>query len=87
MRWIRTWPDDANDGVLVDDGNRFGRVYRYWDGRWRWCSWCWQPCQGLADTKEEAKREVESRTELDTLMPQYRKGYDRLRPGYGLGAR
>lgn len=87
MRWIRTWPDDPDDGLLVDDGSRFGRVHRYWDGRWRWCSWCWRPIQGLADTKDEAKGEVEKRADLDTLMPYYRKDYDRLRPGYGLGGR
>ena len=80
MHWRQTWPDKPNDGLLLDEqGNRYGRVHAHFDGRWTWASWCGKPSAGLADSKEEAKAEVERRADLKTLSPTCHANYDRLK--------
>lgn len=66
--WHRTWPDKSEtDGVLWRAGFQMGRVHQYWDQRWAWASWCAQCERGLADTKEEAKAEVERCADLSKM--------------------
>ena len=75
--WLRTWPDCPEDGVFWIDGNRMGRVYRYCDGRWRWCSWSHPVGQGLTETREAAMAAVEARADLETLDATCRVDYVR----------
>ena len=73
--WFRTWPERVDDGQYWIDGNRMARIYRYHDGRWRWISYTLPVRQGLVETKEEAKRIVEERADVDSLEPTCRAEY------------
>jgi hypothetical protein len=71
LKWRRTWPDQDNDFVAMDDrctGN-VGRIYRHTsiEERWQWFLQAFIPgvplpvdSSGLADTAREAAAALEA---------------------------